>query len=141
MRKSFLIVPLFLFACASDPEPVEIHDACNFPEGAYTATYAKLDGECGTFEDEYLSRFDKRSWFPKALDLEDCDRAVTCEDGIITGSSYCYRTVGETSGTLDGTLTFDTHTNTGSLDLEIIAVNYHSGSMCDSSYEVTYTER
>lgn len=146
MRKSFLIVPFLLLACAD--EPVRVHVApggyeCNFPVGAYTATYTKLDGICGIFETESFSQEDERSWFPLALDQDDCQQDVTCDDmtGILHGSSFCTRTRNGRSGTLDATLTFDTRTNTGSLQLEIVVDDVHRPALCDSNYDVAYTQQ
>ena len=144
MRKSFLIVPLFLFACA-EGVPVDVAPGgyeCNFSE-AYTATYTRLeqqDARCGTFETESFPSELEPSWFPLALNLDDCEQTIECTNGVIQGSSFCERSTAHAFGTLDGTLVFDTRTGTGSLELTISAVNFHGSSTCNSSYEVTYSE-
>lgn len=140
MRKVFLIVTL-LAACSNEPAPVEVsQDSCSFPD-AYVATYTKLNGECGTFETETFPSELEPSWFPLALNLDDCEQVVTCADGVIQGSSFCMRTTPNTFGTLDSTLVFDTQTGTGSLELDITATNYHRTDSCYSEYEVTYSEQ
>lgn len=142
MRKLLLIVPLFL-ACA-EGVPIDVAPGgyeCNFPE-TYTATYTKLNGECGSFEDESFPGELEPSWFPLALNLDDCEQTINCDDGIVLGTSFCSRSGPHgTSGTLDSKLTFVTQTGEGLLELEIVATNYHFGTaVCNSSYLVTYTK-
>jgi hypothetical protein len=141
MRELFLIVPFLFLACADEPVPVYVAPGgveCNFPE-AYTATYTKLNGKCGTFETESFPSELEPSWFPLALNLDDCEQAINCDDGIILGTSFCSRAGYGSYGTLDATLTFVTQTGSGLLELEIVATNPHHGTaVCNSAYEVTY---
>lgn len=134
-----IIALSFLALACSGSQDADSPKSCNQPE-VYTATYTKTSGECGQFETESFTADDTRTWFPLALDLDDCERETECLDGILNGSSYCTRSVGPTSGTLDATLVFDTATNTGTLDLVISAVSYHGSSTCESTYDVTYDE-
>lgn len=137
MRQTFLIVSFLFLACGNSTESES--NECSFPK-AYTATYDKLDGRCGTFETESFPSELEPSWFPVALNLEDCEQTVACSEGVIQGSSFCMRTTETSFGTLDGTLVFDTHTGSGTLELDITATNYHRTDSCTSTYEVTYTE-
>jgi hypothetical protein len=155
MRKLFLIVPALFLACASG-KPVDIQDGgwcddsgcydgnppiCNFPEGAYTATYTKLNGDCLAGGVENVTEYSERSWFPSFLNVPDnCEQTAACSDGVINGSSFCTRSTSTAEGTLDGTLVFDTNTNSGTLELQISAVNYHGSKTCTSTYEVTYSK-
>jgi hypothetical protein len=155
-QKSMLALALLVQACASS-EPIEVQPggwcddngcyagepplACNFPEGAYTATYTKLNGTCGQFETESFAQDDERFWFPLAVRLDDCEQVINCDDGIILGSSFCSRASRGSYGTLDAKLTFTTPTNDGLLELEIVGTNPHHGtSVCNSAYHVTYSK-
>lgn len=138
----YLLTCLCLLACADEPVPVYVAPGgyeCDFPE-SYVATYTKLNGDCGTFETESFPSELEQSWFPLALNLDDCEQDVTCTNGVIQGSSFCVRSTAFAWGTLDGTLTFDTRTGSGTLELEISAVSYHRSSTCNSTYEVTYSQ-
>ena len=142
MRTTVLIASFLFLACADEPVPVYVAPGgyeCNFPE-AYTATYDKLNGECGTFETESFPSELESSWFPRALNLDDCEQTVECTNGVIHGSSFCERATAFAWGTLDGELTFDTRTGSGTLELEISAMNYHRSSTCNSTYQVTYSK-
>ena len=141
MRKFLLIVPLLALACSNEPVPVDVQDSCSFPE-AYTATYEKLNGDCGTFETETFPSELEPSWFPLALNLDDCEQTINCDDGIVLGSSFCSRTGPHgTYGTLDSKLTFATQTGDGLLELEITATNVHFGTaVCNSAYHVVYSQ-
>lgn len=136
--KNIITLSLLALACSSGPdqEP-DSPKSCNQPD-SYTATYTKVSGNCGSFETESFDQDDMRTWFPLALDLDDCVRATECDDGILNGSSYCTRATTHAEGTLDAKLVFDTKTNTGTIDLVISAVNYHGSSTCESVYNVSY---
>jgi len=144
MHKVFLIAPFLFLACANETVPVDVAPGgyeCDFPE-AYTATYTKLNGDCGTFETETFPSELEPSWFPLALNLDDCEQTINCDDGIVLGSSFCSRTGPHgTYGTLDSKLTFATQTGDGLLELEIVATNTHFGTaVCNSAYHVIYSQ-
>lgn len=138
--KHLIALSFLSLACTGDldfGQEATFPEGCNQPE-AYTATYTKTSGDCGSLETESFAAEDTRTWFPLALDLDDCVRETECLGGILRGTSSCTRTVGPTSGTLDAALVFNTAKDTGTLDLTIIATSYHGTKMCKSTYDVTY---